>query len=190
MKHRTQEEKELTRHSAYRWMKTIAEVLAIAFLVWCSVFLATSHADAWEPNTWDAEGSVTDAYIICQPGDYINVREKPGMKAEVIAMFDPGDRFWTDGKTRNGFLHVVNMAAEIVEGWVSERYVVYDKPEEINRRAVVNSQYKLAARKYIGGKVRKWLKKGDAVTVFWYSEEWCVTNIGFVKTEYLELEGE
>lgn len=190
MKHRTQEEKELTRHSAYRWMKTIAEILAIAFLVWCSVFLATSHADAWEPNPWDAEGSVTDAYIICQPGDYINVREKPGMKAEVIAMFDPGDRFWTDGKTRNGFLHVVNMAAEIAEGWVSERYVVYDKPEEINRRAVVNSQYKLAARKYIGGKARLWLRKGDAVTVFWHSDEWCVTNMGFVKTEYLELEGE
>ena len=138
-----------------------------------------------------AEDNGIKGYIICQPGDYIYGREKASRSSEAIGMLDTGDVIWTDGKTRNGYLHCINASFERDECWVYGGYVVFDEPKWMGGAvATVVSNGRLAARKNATGDVRAWLKNGTEIQVFWWSEEWCVTNRGFVMTQFIELDGE
>ena len=130
-----------------------------------------------------------EMYVICQPGDYVNVRYKPSAKSMIVGYCDPGDEIRTDGTIRKGFMRIYGIG-DSGEGWIHAGYLTDSEPERIRRTATVVSNRRLAARKCIGGKVRKWLKNGDEITVYWYSDEWCVTNKGFVMTEYIELDGD
>ena len=92
-----------------------------------------------------------------------------------------------DGKTKNGFLHVTDLAAEESEGWISCGYVVYDEPEPVNAAGTVTGDGRVACRKWIGGKITGWVMPGDTVTVYYRSEEWCCTNNGYIRTAFLEV---
>jgi hypothetical protein len=46
---------------------------------------------------------------------------------------------------------------------------------------------RIAARKSAGGDIRCWLKSGDEVFVYYRTDEWCVTDRGFIMTKYLEV---
>jgi hypothetical protein len=46
---------------------------------------------------------------------------------------------------------------------------------------------KVLARKCINGKVIKRIEPGSEVIIYAYSEKWCVTEYGFIKTEFLEI---
>ena len=130
-------------------------------------------------------------YVICQPGDYVYGREKASRKSEQIGYLETGDAIWTDGKSKNGYIHCVNSSFERDECWVYGGYIVFDEPKWMGGAiATVVSNGRLAARKNTTGDVRAWLKNGTEIQVFWYSNEWCVTNRGFVMTEYIELDGE
>lgn len=128
-----------------------------------------------------------EAWVICQPGDYINVRMNPSRKSEIVGYADAGDSILVDGTVRNGYLRVYDIG-EAGIGWIHKGYVVFDEPERVSCTATVVSRAKLAARKYIKGKVRKWLHNMDKLKVYWISADWTVTNFGFVKTEYLDFE--
>lgn len=138
-----------------------------------------------------ADGDPVRAYIICQPGDYVNARLNPSRKSTAIGRLESGDDIWLDGDTNNGFAHCVDTTFEACECWVYSGYIVFDEPEWRNgQTAIVTSNARLAARRNCSGEVRKWLNTGDEVQVFWLTDEWCVTNYGFIKTFYLELVGE
>ena len=128
-----------------------------------------------------------DAWVICQPGDYINVRMNPSRKSQIVGYADAGDSILVDGTTKNGYVKCYGIG-ENGSGWVHNGYVVYDEPKRVTCTAVVVSRGRLAARKCIKGKVRKWLHNMDELNVFFISEEWCVTNKGFIKTEHLDFE--
>lgn len=58
----------------------------------------------------------------------------------------------------------------------------------MGRAATIISKGRLAARKNVDGKRTRWLKSGAKLKVHWWSEEWCLTDCGYVKSVYLEME--
>ena len=133
-----------------------------------------------------AEKERIPVWVLCQPDSYVNVRSKPSRKSQVEGYAYCGDGFETDGKTKNGFLHVY-ASTESGEGWISNGYVVYEEPTAVNETWIVESKGRLAARMTVNGKRRKWLKPGAKIVVY-YVAEWAVTSEGFVRPEYIEPE--
>ena len=152
-------------------------IVTLAVAAFTVYFLLYSNANAEEET----------AYVFCV--DYVNVRQFPSKKGEEIGRFETGDVVHLDGKKRNGFLHCVDTGLES-DGWIHAGFIVYDEPEHVNQKATVVSKGRLAARKYIGGKRTRWLKPLSTVTVYYWSEDWAITNCGYVQSKHLELEGE
>ena len=129
-----------------------------------------------------ADGEDT-VYVLCNPESYVNIREKPSKRSHQAGFAYCGDDFRTDGKTRNGFLHVF-AGTETGEGWISTGFIVYCKPEKVDEVWTVESNGRVAVRSTIGGKRSRWLKNGDSVKVY-YVAEVAVTGVGFVDAEYV-----
>ena len=148
-----------------------------AFLIALMMLPAIAMAD--EPETYQV-------WILCQPDSYVMIRSSPRKKNNVEAWAYAGDSLWTDGKERSGFLHVYGNF-EAGEGWVKSCYVTEYEPEiyETGKTYRVNVK-QVNCRKTIGGKRRGWLKRGAEVRVWLWSDEWCVTNYGYIQTQYLE----
>ena len=163
-----------------KWLKVIAEIAVIAAVIYAIICFFGSLGVA--------EEQYTRAWIVCQPNDYVNARNRPSSRSECVGWFDPGEEILLDGEKQNGFLHCVGRF-ETCGAWVFSGYVVYEEPVKTDIHAYVISNRKLQARKYINGKRRCWLKTGDEIKIHWYTNEWCVTNKGFVMTRYLEMEG-
>lgn len=127
-------------------------------------------------------------YILCSPrtDNHVAIRRSPRKGAEETGRLDCGDQIVTDGKTRNGYVHILGMT-EYGEGWVHKGYVVDDKPIIERCMATIAAKGRVKARRFIGGKKNCWLEVGDDVRVFARSEEWAVTNKGYVMTKYLEV---
>ena len=166
--------------------RLIRRILAVSL---CAAFAVLAMMLLFD-TTGEAEEETMECYVVCQPNDYVNARMKPSRRSTSLGRFDTGDRLYTDGIEKNGFLHIVDAGLEMDEAWIYSGYIVFDRPEWMNRAAVVTCKGRLAARKNVDGKIRKWLKTGSKVRVFWWASEWTVTNVGFVKSEYLEMEGE
>ena len=134
-------------------------------------------------------GSADDKliYVLCDPESYVNVRKTPKLDGEKTGWLLCGDSVMTDGKKKNHFLHVYGIT-EDGEGWVHIGFVVDDKPVvEEGCHASIAANGKVRARWCIGGRRAAWLEVCDDVNVLARSDEWTVTNRGFIKTEYLEL---
>ena len=77
---------------------------------------------------------------------------------------------------------------ETGEGWICSGYVVEDEPQKTERtRAVVAATGRVMSYRRIGGARNGWLNIGDELTVYALSEEWAVTNKGYIRTKYLEV---
>lgn len=125
-----------------------------------------------------------ECWILCQPDSYVNVRPNANKKGSPVAYMECGYKVETDNKTKNNFVHLIGVG-EAGEGWINEGYVVYSEPIKIDRKVYVESDGRVACFKQIGGKRRCWVKNGDSVTLHFISEEWSITNKGFVRTKYL-----
>ena len=129
-------------------------------------------------------------WALLKPGDYVNVRLAPNKKSSKIGYLDAGDGCWTDGKTKNGFLHVYGVGE--TDGWVYKWYMVTEKPEVVNEYYVVTAIKRVICRKGVGGPRIKgrlgWMKNGTRVKVFCIAGEWALTNRGYVKSEWLEVD--
>lgn len=163
----------------------LIELVIIVAFIWFVVYVYRSlgFADAI------ADGETIEAYAICTPDDYVNVRSRPNKSGAEIGRLDPGDMVLLDGREKNGYLHCVDLSFEQSEGWVFSGYIVYDKPKLMNAEYTVVSNGKLTARKYVDGYRTGRLKPMTVVTVYYWSEEWCVTNKGYLRSEYLEYGG-
>lgn len=130
----------------------------------------------------------TPKFILCSPrtDNHVAIRRSPRKGAEETGRLDCGDQIITDGKTRNGYVHIIGMT-EYGDGWVHKGYVVDDKPVIERCMATIAAKGRVKARRFIGGKKNCWLDVGDDVRVLARSEEWAVTNKGYVMTKYLEV---
>ena len=136
-------------------------------------------------NAKSEEREYTECWVLCQPESFVNARLYPKKKSIEIARLDCGDIFYTDGKTMDGYVHCFGVG-EWGEGWVHKGYVVYSKPYvPSNQNQTVKSNGRVAARRTIGGDRRCWLKDGQEIKVYMVSEEWSVTNKGFVQTKFV-----
>ena len=123
-------------------------------------------------------------FILCRPGSVVNVRNSPDMNASVAGWVEFGTFVHTDGQEINGFVHVVDLAAETTEGWIFSGYLVYDRPREERYTAEVWGG-NVIARKSIGGKRIRTLREGQRVTVYARSNAWAYTNKGYVMCDWL-----
>lgn len=161
-----------------RIWKIIAIVLLVIAALVINIYCLT-HAKADDD---------IECWVLCQPDSFVNVRMNPKKKSIEIGRLECGDMIYTDGKTKNGFLHVYRLNFELGEGWIHSGYIVYSEPHRpYSADVTINSNGRVAARRTINGKRRCWLKDGQDIKVFMVSDEWSVTNKGFVKTEYINL---
>lgn len=156
----------------------ILETMAVIGILLAALFFMRTDALA------EDEGQ---CWVLCMPDGSVNLREGAGRKSAVFGSAPSGTEMRTDGKKRNGYLHVFGLMAEEESGWISERYVVYSEPEEIGGPAVIRAEGRVACREWIGGKISGWVYDGDIVTVYRMSDEWSATDRGYIKTEFLEV---
>ena len=129
-----------------------------------------------------------DYYVLCRPESEVNIREKPKLKSRIVACASFGDRLTADME-KNGFVHVTGLAAEEDSGWIYKGLLVEDRPVASKGMAQVMKADPVMCRKYADtrSKVVKKYKAGENVKVLAISEEWCVTEKGYIKTEFLTL---
>ena len=137
-----------------------------------------------------AESDTEDVWVLCTYESFVNIRENPRKSSFAFGGVTCGTRLKTDGEEKGDYLHVVDVPAEESEGWISKQFIVHSEPVRMTQPATVVSNGRLAARKGIGGKVQYWMNPMDTLTIFWWTDEWCLTNKGYVQTEFLELDGE
>lgn len=128
-----------------------------------------------------------EMFILCKPKTEVNVRLFPKWGAEVIGHKYCGDVVYTDGRRKNGFLHVYDLGFENMEGWIYSGILVEYPPMLFEGKDQITSSGRVAARQYIGGKRNKWLKAYKDVVVYAVSKEWSITDQGYVKTKYLSV---
>lgn len=126
-----------------------------------------------------------DIYVLCRPGDIVNARLSPSTRAQVVGWLTCGDRLTTDGIEKGGFVHIIDCSMETDEAWVSKRYIVEDEPMIMNIRVIIIAEGRVAARKWVDGPRRTWMRPGTEVTLLARADEWSITNRGFVRTEFL-----
>ena len=147
--------------------------LVVAVVTICSVALALA-TDETRIRCW----------VLCQPDDYVNIRDKASTIGHKIGRAEVGDSFMTDGKVKDGFLHVY-CSLEESEGWIYLGYIVFDEPEQIGELWVVESNGRVACRKCVDGARRCWVIDGSTLTVRYIAGEWAITDKGFIKTEFI-----
>ena len=131
--------------------------------------------------------SADEKFILCRPRTEINVRACPKWGGENIGHLYFGDSVELDGKVRNGFAHIVGLSFESMEGWIYQGLLVDTPPVVFECKDQIISDGRVAARQYIGGKRNKWLRSGKEVVVYAISEEWSITDQGYVQTKYLSV---
>lgn len=151
--------------------KTLAVIVCLAAIFAC----LTASADEYR------------MFILCNPKTPVIVRKMPKKGSAETGRLDFGDSVITDGRKRNGYIHVIGIT-ENGEGWVHAGYVVEDQPTKTDHAwANVAASGRVKSYTRIGGKRCRWLAVGDEVKVYALSEEWAVTNKGYIRLKYLEV---
>jgi len=155
------------------WKIVLVAVIIIVAI--CLNVCCLTYAYAEEQECW----------VLCQPDSYVNARLSPSKRSMEIGRLECGDKIYTDGKVKNGYLHCY-VGFEYGEGWVKKGYIVYSKPyyPPVQETTII-SNGRVNARKTINGDRRCWLKSGQKIKVYMMSDEWSVTNKGFVRTEFV-----
>ena len=125
-------------------------------------------------------------YVLCMPKSEVNVRLQP-KKSDIVACVVFGKIVESNGKKKNGYIHVEDLAAETTSGWIYSGYLVEDEPVQCEFTARIVSNGRVAARKCVDGKIIKWLQDGSEVMVYAICAEWCVTDKGYVRREFVEI---
>lgn len=133
-----------------------------------------------------AEGIQEECWVLCEPGSEVNIRETPKMHGTIFGAVPCGTCMWTDRKEKGGFVHVLELPAEVDNGWISTRHIVYDEPRIVGIELAVVAQGRVACRKWIDGKIIRWVHDGDRVLVYAMSDEWAVTDHGYIMSRFLE----
>ena len=161
-------------------MSTFSIVLRciLAAVIVAAVVIIAVQAGAEDVTRW----------VLCRPGDHVNLRLEPQKGSKLCGFLECGDSFQTDGERRNGWLRVLD-AGECA-CWIYGGYVVTEKPVEIGSRYVCVARKWVACRRWVDGPQvkgrRKWLKCGGEVTVFYIAGEWACTSRGYIRSEWLE----
>jgi len=178
-----------TRYSTTSMRKTqVALVLLVAVILICVLHFGgrAVWARAEEENE-------LQCWVMCRPaigdkpGDYVNLRLWASKDTSTCGFLEAGDTFHTDGKTKNGFVHVLDRGD--ADCWIFAGYVVFEEPVVCLENYVCVSKGRVAIRKWIDGPqnpAHPWLRSGSEVFVYMISGDWAYTSKGFIQAKYLE----
>ena len=139
-----------------------------------------------------AEDVTTTCWVLCKPGDHVNLRIDPKKDSASVGWLECGDSFQTDGESINGWLRVLD--AGECECWIYSGYVIEEQPEKIGENYVCVARDRVACRRWVDGpQIRinehlSWLKNGSTVSVFYIAGDWAVTSRGYIRAEWLEVD--
>lgn len=167
-------------------MKKFFSIASAVLIVLVIMSILTIAVVLFNAATAYADDELTEAWVLCS--DYVHVRVSPNRKSESVGYVDAGDPVLVGSKKKNGFVRCYGIG-EYGEGWIHTGYLVYEKPVKVNCKAYSVSRGKLRARRHINGKRVGWIKHLESVKVYWWTDEWCVTDKGFVESRFLEMEG-
>ena len=151
-------------------MRTIIALIIIALMI-----VPAAQADQ-EP---------LEAWVLCQPDSYVNVRYRASKNAEVIGQAYMGDHIELTGKRVGKWYHCL-FSSESGDGWIREDYLEFGKPEIFPDGETFKTSSNVRTRYSIDGKIRKRLKKGSTLLVFAKGPTWSVSTQGIIMTEFLE----
>ena len=159
-----------------------------AFVVVCLLMLAVGWF-VGGPAVWArAAEKETTCWIMMKPDDWVILRMYASKKAREVGRLEAGDSFTTDGKTKNGFLHVLDRGE--CDCWVYAGYVVFEEPTEIMEQYIVCSNSRVACRRWMDGELvarHPWAINGSEMTVYYIADDCACTSRGYIKAEYLEV---
>ena len=131
-------------------------------------------------------------YAICQPDGEVNIREKPNIHGTVSGRLFFGDvvqvsNVKTDSHGRKWCR--VEDVTEWGHGWVCASYLI-DTPPTVEQYAVatVRASGRVAVRKEPDGERKGWIQPGETVAVSVSSASWCLTERGYIASEFLEID--
>ena len=137
-----------------------------------------------------AEGRTATCWALCKPGAQVMVRATPGKNGTVVGYLEAGDPFQTDGESKDGWIRAYGIGDG--GGWVYSGYVATEKPQEVFDTYVCCAPNRAACRRWCGGPQIEgktgWIYNGTDVQVFYWTEDWCVTSRGYIKSEWLEAD--
>ena len=125
-------------------------------------------------------------YVICNPKSYVCVRNAPKKSGAEEGRFDCGDYVISDCIEKNGYLHIPGGFEG--DGWIYKGNLVPDQPVIEKQTMRVNSNWNVICRRSVNGKKIGTLSNGDTVTVYAHSSEWAVTDKGYIRVEFLEVD--
>lgn len=156
-------------------------------------FVAVLIALVWFGFGMAAEQTLT-CWVMCQPGDHVNLRMEPTKDSKCVGWLECGDSFETDAGNKNGWIRVLNRGE--CECWIYCGYVVTEEPEAIGENYVCVARNRVACRRWVNGPQiedngrRRWVVNGSNVGVFYMAEGWAVTSRGYIQSEWLEVDPE
>lgn len=125
-------------------------------------------------------------FILCNPESHVNVRKSPKNGSEKTGWVMFADSVLTDGKTKNGYLHVIGIT-EDGEGWIKAGYTVKDQPVKVTAWAAVSASGRVMSYRNAGKNRLGWVPLLAEMKVYALSEEWAVTSRGYIRLKYLEV---
>ena len=140
----------------------------ILIFILCLLMVSTACADT--------------VYVLCQPDSFVFVRQFPRKGSDAAGYAELGDALETDGIKRNGYLLVYGFEGE---AWIHMGFVTESPVTIFNARTQIISKGRVACRRSINGTRRKWLKDGSEVVIYAFSDDWAITNQGFIQTQFL-----
>ena len=137
---------------------------------------------------WFGHASGAEYYVMCQPDSFVYLREFAKRQSDCVGYLELGDRVVSDGRRKNGFIHLVDVSNESGEGWVYSGFLVSGEIQRGTTKAWVDSPGRVACRRSANGTRRRWLRNGAEVLLYASGDEWSITDEGFIQTKYLIVE--
>ncbi len=162
----------------------------VAFIV--LIFLIVVATVAITATFCKGEEALVKCWVMCKPGNYVNVRRVPSKSGMEVGYLDACDWFETDAVSADGFIRCYDIG-EYGEGWVYCGYVVTEEPEVINETYVCCAPKRVACRRWMNGPQVSgcpWLTNLSTVYVYYIADGWACTSQGYIKAEYLEASPE
>ena len=167
----------MKRHNKYSIL--IAFIFTIVIVAICMFIASNAKADE----------SVT-MYAVTARDVSINVRRNPNTRSDIVGRLEFGwDVEVIESKKVNGvWWYKINGVSEYGYGWVIGYYLISSEPERVkNVIGKVNANGRVATYSKIEGSRKGWVKPKDKLDISVYSDEWCYTDKGWVKTQYLDI---
>ncbi len=138
----------------------------------------------------DASLAEADYTVFVRANSELNVRTSPG--GSICGRVYLGDVVTASG-SQGGWVYVEGLPTEAGDGWVCADYLVTGTVEVVDQDYTVAASGRVAVRETPSGGAPNgeaarvmWVHPGDVVHVDAVAGEWAVTDVGYIKSKFLE----